>query len=264
MQGQASNLFRLQELYDEILKCALMNNVVTEETIFEFQELINEAKPCNDQEWFAYDLIKPMLQNNSDDPWPVRNAFNKYQPYMFLWMQALEIVCHLDLRSVVFVKPESKLFDCKLVRNYAYEQIKVERKSYSLPASPAPKVIQPATVKTDSGATYAQITSGKPRKITPSSSRKWSDIEDDEDFSNEPHPIVLAKEEAEKKVEKQVEKEVEKPSVKPVDSLVVEEKPKDVKILSAEDMEIFKKFNEMYEKMNEDAQKIKKIMEKFN
>lgn len=289
-QDQSNYTIRIQELYDAILECPLMDDVVTEETIREFQDLLNQARPCNEREWYAYYMSEPLFQNNGENKWNVRNAFKECAPYLFLWMQPVEVVFHFGLGNVVYINKKSAMFDCVLQKHFKYEQFEKERKpatrynsqkeSPTHEEKPVQKVSYP-TINVGNGVTYAQVASQK------TTSERWSNLMDEE----ESEPITILK--REKPVEKVVEtkKVVEKVIEKPVETKKVVEKPvecvhekemqKEIttsfptdsptpsgscrtsKTLSTEDMDALKKFSDMYEKMNEEAQKIKKFMEKL-
>lgn len=238
MEGHSINVFRVQELYEKIQDCSLLQGVVNLTTIREFQRLLNEAKPCNKKEWFAYEFFEPVLLNEAQNKWNLRNAFKDMSPCLFLWMRPMEIISHFKLNDTIYVDPASEIFNCILDVHHKYEQgKKTERKSYSLPSSPVPKVVYPI-INSENSATYKEKLTGV-TKIEPA--RPWSDMTDEDDFrpNHQEHPILIEKEE-----------------VKPIET------QKETK-LSAEDLETFKNFNKMYEKMNEEVQKIKKLMDQF-
>lgn len=274
-QDQSNYNIRLQELYENILECSLMDDVVTDESIREFQDLLNQARPCNEREWYAYYMSEPLFQNDGENKWNVRNAFKECAPYLFLWMQPVEVVFHFGLGNVVYINKKSAMFDCVLQKHFKYEQLEKERKPAArYNTQPEKEIVRPVqkvshpTINVGNGVTYAQIASQK--------SERWSNLVDEEE--SEPITILKREKVIEKVVEKPVEvveaikivkKDVEKPieyekeQEKEMQHSLPTDSPVSTKALSTEDMDTLKKFSDMYEKMNEEAQKIKKFMEKF-
>lgn len=110
-----------QHLYDgfnTITSCPLLSeNILTEETIREFEYLLNQAQPKNANEESVRSVIQYMYWKN-----PInfcRFLLRSKLSHLILWTDAKCIIRHFQLRGLVYVKwnEETNSYNCALYRN---------------------------------------------------------------------------------------------------------------------------------------------------
>ena len=106
----------LKDSYFKIKNCRLLTEkTLTEQNINEFQDMLNEAQPYNNEEVADRRLIQFLYRKNPNNfcQYLARSGVSSF----VLWTESKSIVTHFGLKGIVYVKWDENKYACSLHRS---------------------------------------------------------------------------------------------------------------------------------------------------
>jgi hypothetical protein len=94
----------------------ITNNLLTDESIKEFQDTLNQAQPINDIDKTMFETFRLLYRSTIEfDRFIVKNKIK----HLILWTESKSIVRHFNLYGLVYVKwnTDTNMYNCSLHKN---------------------------------------------------------------------------------------------------------------------------------------------------
>jgi len=108
----------LFEAYDNIIKCNLISNkVLTDDSVMEFQSLLNTSIPHTESDINYKEVIKYLYRKNPCDFYKL--IISSRLKNIVLWTESKCIVSHFGLRNIVYIKwdKDDVMYKCNIHNN---------------------------------------------------------------------------------------------------------------------------------------------------